>query len=179
MKKGKSLKEDFEGLQSSYRENADRAKVQYRSVSTLVSGLRCEVQTRKFKMTVDERESLGGSDQGPNPVELVLNALGACQEITYRLYADLMGVPLDGISVEVTGDIDLCGFLAVNDEARPGYSNITADIVIDSPASEEEIQRLKGAVDQHCPALDIISNATPVTTNVRKKNIAVSAMHAL
>ena len=166
-------------MQLSYRENAERAKVQYRSVSTLVSGLRCEAQTRNFKMTVDERELLGGSDQGPNPVELVLTALGACQEITYRLYADLLGIPLDGISVEVTGDINLCGFFAVDDEARPGYSNITADVVIDSPASEEEIQRLKDAVDEHCPALDIISNATPVTTNVRKKDITASAMHAL
>ncbi len=179
MKNEKSLKEDFEGLQLSYRENAERAKVQYRSVSSLVSGLRCETQTGKFRMTVDERESVGGSGQGPNPVELVLTALGACQEITYRLYADYLDIPLDGISVVVTGDINLCGFFAVDDEARPGYSNITADVIIDSPASEEEIQRLKDAVEEHCPALDIISNATPVTINVRKKDITSAAMHAL
>ena len=179
MKKEKSLKREFESLQSSYRENAERAKIRYRSVSSLVSGLKCEAQTGKFSVTVDETESLGGSNEGPNPMELVLTALGACQEITYRLYADLMEIPMDGITVEVTGDINLCGFFAVDDEARPGYSNIIANVVIDSPASEDEIQRLKIAVEEHCPALDIISNATPVTTVVRKKDIAASAMHAL
>jgi uncharacterized OsmC-like protein len=174
-----SFKAKVEEFQSSYRSDAERAKVQYRSVSALVEGLQCVAQTRNFHLTIDEREALGGSDAGPNPVELILTALGACQEITYRLYADLLGIPMDGIVVEVTGDINLCGFLDVDDEARPGYSNITADVVIDSPASEEDIQRLKDAVDAHCPVFDILSNATPVTINIRKKNITASAMHAL
>lgn len=179
MKKATSFKQEFEGIQSSYRDDPKLARVRHRSVSSLVDGLRCEAQTRGFKLTIDERQMLGGTDQGPNPVELVLSAFGACQEITYRLYADLLGIPLDGISVEVTGDIDLCGFFDVDDAARPGYSNITADVIVDSPASEADIQRLKDAVDEHCPVLDIISNATPVTVNVRKKDIAASAMHAL
>ena len=179
MTEKKSFRKKFEALQSSYREDGELAKTRYRSVSALVSGLRCETQTRNFKLTVDEREMLGGTDMGPNPVELILSALGACQEITYRLYADLLGIPLDGITVEVTGDIDLCGFYAVDDETRPGYTNITADIVIDSPASDEDVERLKQAVDQHCPVLDIIGNATPVTITIRKKDIAASIMHAL
>ena len=174
-----SFKEKVEAFQSTYRSDAERAKVQYRSVSALVEGLQCSAQTRNFNLTIDERAALGGSDAGPNPVELILTAFGACQEITYRLYADLLGIPMDGIVIEVTGDIDLCGFLDVDDEARPGYSNITADIVIDSPASDEEIQRLKDAVDAHCPVFDIISNATPVTINIRKKDISAAAMHAL
>jgi uncharacterized OsmC-like protein len=179
MTEKKSLREKFEGIQSAYHEDGERAKLRYRSVSALVSGLRCETQTGAFKLTVDERESMGGTNMGPNPVELILTALGACQEITYRLYADLLGIPLDGITVEVSGDIDLCGFYAVGDEARPGYTNITADVVVDSPASDDDIQRLKAAVEKHCPVLDIIGNATPVTVTIRKKDIAASVMHAL
>jgi len=174
-----SFKEKVEAFQSKYRADAERAKVQYRSISALVEGLQCSTQTRNFNLTLDEQESLGGTDRGPNPVELILTALGACQEITYRLYADLLEIPMDGIVVEVTGDIDLCGFLAVDDEARPGYSNITADVVIDSPASDADIERLKAAVEAHCPVFDIVSNATPVIVNIRKKNITESAMHAL
>lgn len=179
MSKKKSFKPEFEEFQSAYRKDAQRAKVRYRSVSSLVDGLRCEAQTRNFKQTIDERTLLGGTDAGPNPMELVLTALGACQEITYRLYADLLGIPLDGISIEVTGDIDLCGFFSVDDEARPGYTGITADVIVDSPASDEDIQRLKEAVESHCPVLDIIGNATPVIVTIRKKDIASAAMHAL
>ena len=179
MTKEKSFKGDFEDVQEKYRGDAEKGKVQYRSQSALIEGLRCEVQTRNFKLTVDERQMLGGNDAGPNPVELILSALGACQEITYRLYADLLGIPMDGITVEVTGDINLCGFFDVDETARSGYSNIAADVVIDSQASEEDLQRLKEAVDDHCPVLDILSNAIPVQITVRKKDIDSSAAHAL
>jgi putative redox protein len=179
MTQKKSFKGEFEAFQSTYRADSERAKVRYRSISALVEGLRCETQTRDFKLTVDERTLLGGTDQGPNPMELILTALGACQEITYRLYADLLGIPLDGVVVEVTGDVDLCGFFSVDDEARPGYMGIAAEVIIDSPASDDDIERLKEAVESHCPVLDIIGNATPVAVTVRKQDMAPAAMHAL
>ena len=86
-----------------------------------------------------------------------------------------MEIPVTGISVEVTGDIDLCGFFAVDDNVRPGYSNITANVKIEGPASEEDIQRLKEAVDAHCPVLDIIDNQTPVTITFEKAEVAQAA----
>jgi len=111
---------------------------------------------------------LGGADKGPNPVELVLSALGTCQEITYRLYADKMNIPVTGIEVEVLGDVDLRGFFAVDDDVRPGYMGITANVKIESTASDEDITRLKDAVDAHCPVLDIVSNPTPIKTIIEK-----------
>ena len=57
------------------------------------------------------RPRSAASDRGPNPVELMLAALGACQEITYRLYADTLGIPLDRVSVSVSGRLDLSRLL--------------------------------------------------------------------
>ena len=37
---------------------------------------------------------MGGTNQGPRPSEYVLAALAACQEVTYRLYADALDIPL-------------------------------------------------------------------------------------
>jgi putative redox protein len=170
-----SYKEGFEGFQAVFGESPEKAKAQFQSSSHLVEGLMCEASSRDFSMIIDEPEMLGGTDKGPNPVEVVLSALGACQEITYRLYADLLEIPVTGIKVEVTGDIDLCGFFAVNDDTRPGYSNITANVQIEGPASEADIQRLKDTVDEHCPVLDINSNQTPVTVNVPKAATAKAA----
>ena len=75
-----------------------------------------------------------------------------------------------------SGDVDLCGFFSVDDETRPGYSGIAAEVIIDSPASDDDIERLKEAVESHCPVLDIIGNATPVAVTVRKKDVAPAAM---
>jgi OsmC-like protein len=52
---------------------------------------------------------LGGTDAGPNPVELVLAALATCQEITYRAYATALGIPLESVSVRLEGLLDLIG----------------------------------------------------------------------
>ena len=64
-------------------------------------------------------------------------------------------------------------------DPRPEYRVGAAEVIIDSPASDDDIERLKEAVESHCPVLDIIGNATPVAVTVRKKNIAPAAMHAL
>ena len=91
----------------------------------------------------------------------MLAALASCQEITYRLYADRLGVPLDGVSVTVEGDIDLRGFTGADDSVRPGFRDIRIKVDLTSSAPLEALERVKATVDKHCPVLDIIGNAVP------------------
>ena len=158
-----SYKTVFNGTQEALRAEPGQALATFTAESRQAGGLRSEVQTRRFKLTVDEPEALGGTDQGPNPVELVLAALASCQEITYRLYADSLGIPLDSVSVKVDGDLDLRGFFSVDEAVRPGFQAIRAEVTLDSPASEAELDRLKATVDRFCPVLDILGNNTPVS----------------
>src|SRR5207245_8934202 len=108
-----------------------------------VTGLRSEAPIRDFRLTLDEPPSLGAADAGPSPVELVLAALGTCQEITYRLFAESLGIPLNHVSVKVEGRLDLRGLLAVDEGVRPGFRDIRATVEIDSPAGTEELERLE------------------------------------
>lgn len=139
----------------------------FRADSRQVVGLRSDVRIRDFEIAVDEPPTLGGLDTAPNPVELALAALATCQEITYRLHADHLGIPLDGVAVSLEGDIDLRGFFAVDDAVRPGFRAIRGTVTLDSPASAEDLDRLKAHVDRHCPVLDLLSNATPTTLELR------------
>ena len=111
---------------------------------------------------MDEPESLGGSDSGPNPVELILASPDTCREVTYRAYATVMGIPLDNVSVKIEGDIDLRGFFAVDDTVRAGYQKIRGTVQVESSASKEQLQQLRDAVNAHCPVLDIITKPVPV-----------------
>jgi uncharacterized OsmC-like protein len=125
---------------------------------------------------VDEPLALGGTDAGPNPVELILAALGTCQEITYRAYATALGIPLDDVAVKLTGTIDLKGFFAVDDAVRPGYQRISGTVQLRSSASEAELEKLRAAVNAHCPVLDIITNPVPVELDLRlERSSAVAA----
>ena len=80
---------------------------------------------RTHHLEIDEPKELGGSDQGPNPVELLLAALGGCQQIILRFYGKKLGVEIQAIETTVEGELDLGGFLGVPD-IKPGFQNITA-----------------------------------------------------
>ena len=142
-----AFRDGFNGLRDAFVADKDAAKASFSATSRQIAGLHSRVSARNFFLDVDEPEVLGGTDKGPNPVELVLAALASCQEITYRLYADRLGVPLNGVSVHLEGDIDLSGFTAADDGVRPGFTAIRGSVDIDSPAPLEKLEELKATVD--------------------------------
>ncbi len=77
-----SLANTIAAVQDKLRLTPDSARVSFQSSSRLQSGFRSEVSIRQHALVVDEPTALGGSDSGPNPIEMLLAALGACQEIT-------------------------------------------------------------------------------------------------
>lgn len=156
------LKETISGIQEMYRADAAKSRLVFRSSSNLGGRFRSDVKIRDHALTIDEPMSIGGSDLGPSPVEIVLAALGSCQEITYRAYATALGIKLDKVSVEIEGDIDFRGFFAVDDSVRPGYESIRAVVTIESKATAEELEKLREMVNSHCPVLDMLSNPVPV-----------------
>ena len=129
--------------------------------TALVESFRTEARVRQFTMTVDEPESLGGSDQGPTPVELVLAALGTCQEIVYATYARVLGIPLDAVAVRAEGLLDPRGFFGVAD-VPVGFQEVSFAVDIQSSAPSEDIARLVATVNAHCPVLDILRQPVPV-----------------
>jgi len=161
-----TFKTVYDQTKSALGEDPGRAAATFEAKSTQVDGFRSNVNVRQFAFGVDEPEALGGTDTAPNPVELVLAALASCQEITYRLYADGLGIPLKNVSVQVEGDVDLRGFFAVDPDVRAGFKEVVATVTLESDAPAEDLRRLKTVVDAHCPVLDILRNPVPTTVGL-------------
>jgi hypothetical protein len=96
------------------------------------------------------------------PTLRVLQALAQCHEQTYRLYAEALGIPLQGVQVRLQAALDLRGLYAAADRIRAGLTNVQATVEISSPADIYEIERLRVTVERHAPVLDIVRNPTPV-----------------
>lgn len=164
-----TLKTAIDRAAEIFRSEPPRARAMFRSDSALQEGFRSEVKLREHRLTVDEPRGIGGSDQGPTPIELVLAALGACQEITYRAFATALGVPLHGVSAVVEGDIDFRGFFAIDPGVRAGFQALRVNVTLDSSAPQADIDRLIEMVNSHCPVLDMLSNPVPATLQTTVK----------
>ena len=170
-----NLRELIAETQQSFREQPETAQATFESVSLLTDGLRSDVKLRDHRLTVDEPESLGGTDAGPNPIELILASLGSCQEITYKAFAAALDIPIESVSVKLVGDIDLRGFFAVDEGVRPGYQSIKGTVRIVSSASAEALEQLRVIVNTHCPVLDIIKDPVPVELDLEVTSPAAAA----
>ncbi len=142
--------------------NSPSSKVIFKSETKLINGVLCNATIRQFNLNVDEPLELGGHDIAPNPVELVLAALGTCQEILYGAYASVLDIPIDSVKVNVKGSLDLKGLFALDDNVEAGFQEIEYNTEIISPAEESIVQKLVDVVENHCPVLDTLTRAVKV-----------------
>ena len=124
------------------------------------------ITARYHTFTIDEPADLGGADRGANPIEHLLAALASCTVITYTVWAEKLGLRLDGVDVAVDGTIDLRGFLGLDEEVRAGFQGINLTVRLTGPDSAEDYRRLEEAVDSHCPVGDNLTAGVPVRTQV-------------
>jgi uncharacterized OsmC-like protein len=126
------------------------------------SAARIAVQARQFKLVVDEPPSLGGEDQGANPVEYVLAGLAGCLNVMAHLIADEMGVRLRRLEIEASGELDTDRLLGKSGSLRAGFQAIRVALKVDTDADAATLDRWLAAVKDRCPVSDNLANSTPV-----------------
>lgn len=171
-----ALKEALSKTVKGIQDNPVMSRVVFEAQTALVEGVRCTGNVRNFApIVVDEPPELGGQDKGVNPVELLLVALGACQEIMYAAMASMMGIRLDEVKVNLKGSLDLKGLFGMDASIPPGYQKITYETILRSSAPEEELRKLIEAVESHCPVLDTLVRPVEVTGKVTINGALVPA----
>ena len=61
------------------------------------------------------------------------------------------------------GDIDLHGFLGMDENVRNGYEGIRVTFKVEGNASEAELDELVSVARERSPVFDVVTNGTPVT----------------
>ena len=125
------------------------------------------VRAGKHHVMMDEPQSTGGDDLGPNPMQFLLAGIGGCLIGMGRLVARERNLSISRIRCRVEGDVNPDGMTAADPAVRPGCQEIRLILEVDSEESNETLRDWLETVERRCPVRDTVANATPVTVRLR------------
>jgi putative redox protein len=104
----------------------------------------------KHMLRADEPVAVGGMDTGPGPYDLLAAAVGACTSMTLRAYADLKGIPLERVSVELKHDKIHAADCAECETREGKIDRIDRSITLEGNLDAQQRARLLEIADK-CP----------------------------
>jgi uncharacterized OsmC-like protein len=122
-----------------------------------------------FVLDNDEPDVLLGTDRGANPVEYVLHALAGCLTTSLVYHAAARGIRVQEVESTLEGDLDLRGFLGIDERVRNGYEGIRVTFRIAADASDEQLAELGRLAQSRSPVFDTVTRPVPVTVSVARK----------
>ena len=106
---------------------------------------------RSHKIVADEPNELLGSDGAPNPQELLMAAVNACMTVGYVAGAATKGITLNTLEIRTTGNLDLRGFLGLDDKVPAGYETLSYEVLIKGNGTPEQFEEIHQNVMKTSP----------------------------
>ena len=129
------------------------------------AGFQTRLSARGFDLVADEPASVGGTEAGPTPYDLLAMALGACTAMTVRMYADRKGLALDGVGVEVTHERIHARDCAECETEDGALDRLTRTVRLDGDLDDATRQRMLEIADR-CPVHRTLENEVDVVTRL-------------
>lgn len=130
-----------------------------------------EEQTERevpFVLDADEPPLLLGTDKGANPVEYLLHALTACVTTAIVYHAAAKGVKIEELESKTEGDIDLRGFLGIDDDIPRGYQDIRMKFKIKADVPDEKLKEIVRLGPTYSPVFDTVTRAVRVNVGLEE-----------
>ena len=130
----------------------------------LPDGMQVETKAAGFKIIFDEPVDFGGTNIGMTPGDALLCALGACQAIVARAFAESQDFTYEDFYVETEGDIDPDGFMGLDADVRNGFQEIRTIMYFKTEESQEKTEAFAKFIDLTCPIGETIANGVKLVT---------------
>jgi len=117
-------------------------------------------------LPVGVHRAIGGPHDAPTPGDILCAALAACQDSALRMVANLLGVELESVEVEVSGEVDVRGTMAVDRSVPVGFRSMrcAARVRAKAGTSPELIEKLRVGAERCCVVLQTLRAGVPVET---------------
>jgi putative redox protein len=130
------------------------------------TGFRTEIMTNGHALVADEPVSVGGTDAGPSPYDLLATSLGACTAMTLRLYADRKQWPLEAVTVRLHHAKVHAEDCDCDRHAEGGMLDVlTRELTLEGPLDETQRQRLV-EIANRCPVHRTLEAGAVVKTTL-------------
>lgn len=139
------------------KQNWEVGRTVWKASTAWKGGFKVETCSREFTLLADEPEMLCGTNTAANPVEMVLQAYGACLTIGYAMNAAVRGITIHDLKIDLEGEIDLPGFLGLEPPEKygmdklPGFKNIKATVKVKADTDEKTLQELHKHISATSP----------------------------
>ena len=144
-----------------------------REVAVLVRGesenpTKMNLRAGRFQLVIDEPTQMGGTNEGPSPVQVLLMSLAGCLNVAGHEVARQRGLVLRGVRVTISGVMNPCTFLGCSFEERAGFQKIKVHVQPDfDGATEDEIASWLEATESRCPVTDNIRAGTEMEVSLK------------
>jgi uncharacterized OsmC-like protein len=114
---------------------------------------------------ISVHKAVGGESDFPCPGEILAAALGSCLDTSIRMIANLMGVKLAKLEVQVSLGADVRGTLRMGENVPVGFqtAQIKVDLKTECDLAEAQLNALLNAAERSCVILQTL-RAPPMVT---------------
>lgn len=125
-----------------------------------------EVVAGAHHLRSDEPASMGGTDTGPTPYDLLLAALGSCTSMTVAMYARRKAWPLERVTVHLRHSRVHAEDCAACETEDARLTVIDRQIAFDGSLDDEQRARLL-AIANRCPVHLTLTSRIEIRTTLR------------
>jgi uncharacterized OsmC-like protein len=155
-------------IKQKYREQPDVAIITLKAQGKVGEGISCKVETGKAIVEAGLHKATGGTGMLACSGDLLLEALVACAGVTLTAVATAIEVNIKEGTVNAEGDLDFRGTLGVSKEAPVGFKNIRLSFILDTDASEEQMQSLAKLTERYCVVYQTLAKGVQVQSTFNK-----------
>jgi len=116
--------------------------------------------------------AVGGDDDLPCSGDVFLASLAACQELTIRLVAAALSLPIHRLVVRAAGDWDVRGTLAIERSSPIGFTDLRVNVELETEGADDRIARLLASAERYCVVGQTLAHAPDVRFSANVTNNA-------
>jgi uncharacterized OsmC-like protein len=110
------------------------------------------------RFILDEPTQLGGTGEGPSPLQAVLGALCGCEAVTFRRTATELGFSYDSLDFDGAYTIDIRGRQGVR-SVRPHFQTVRLRAVVATDEPMEALAAVIAETEARCPVMNLLLDA--------------------